>query len=159
MENTRGRMEERIGKVADVLIKLGEVHNDRIEGYSTAAKEIPDRELRSLFLEMAQRSVQSREALSNQIHMLGKEPSEGTSFNGKLFRVWMDAKAILTGNDPAAILNSCETGEEAALEEYDDALQSDLIRESAMSTLLHVQRQELQRDHDRIKALHDHVHV
>jgi hypothetical protein len=34
----------------------------------------------------------------------------------------MDIKSAMTGSDRKAIINSCEYGEEAALDTYDDAL-------------------------------------
>lgn len=58
--------------------------------------------------------------------------------------------------DRKAILNSCEYGEDKALETYNDALENDLDHLSAEhQTMINGQRSLLKADHDHVKALRD----
>jgi len=67
----------------------------------------------------------------------------------------MDLKAAVTSNDRKAILSSCEFGEDAAKKHYQDALEhSEDIAHEALE-IVRKQSAELQKAHDRIKALRD----
>src|SRR4030095_10940921 len=110
------------GKLVSVLNQLVRINKDRIEGYQLAAKEIDDPELKSLFNKYANDSIGYRDELVNDVSSMGGEAAEDTTVSGKAYRVWMEAKATVTGRDRKAILSSCEFGEDAALEAYDDAL-------------------------------------
>jgi len=143
-------------KTIDVLNELVEINNDRIEGYETAYKETEEHDLKSLFGELAGTSKRNNQELSNEILNLGGEPTDSTKVTGKFFRVWMDVKAALTGKDRKAILNSCEFGEDQALETYEDVLKDDLEHLSmGQQSLVHKQHGLLKTDHDKVKRLRD----
>jgi len=143
-------------KNISALNKLIEINNDRIEGYETASKETKDTDLKMLFGELATTSQKNVSELRAEVKNLGGEPEEGTRATGKFFRAWMDVKAALTGNDRHAILDSCEFGEDKALETYESVLEkatSDLTAEQTQ--LVSQQQTTLRADHDRVKALRD----
>ncbi len=146
-------------ELANVLNDLIEINNDRIGGYEKAIKETDDPDLKALFIDMASRSHQFKNELSTELRRLGETPTEGTRNSGKIFRLWMDIKAALTGKDREAILGSCERGEDAALDAYDDGLNSDEALPSNIRQMIEQQKQRLLQDHNRIKALRDSVHV
>lgn len=105
-------------KTIDALNTLVVINNDRIEGYDTASENTEENELNSLFSQFAQTSKKCRNELINEIGKLGGKAADGTNASGKFFRAWMDVKSALTGKDRKAILNSCEQGEERAVETY-----------------------------------------
>ncbi len=143
-------------KSIDVLNTLIEINNDRIEGYETASEETEEQDLKMLFGQFAQTSNRCKQELLNEVNKLGGEPVEGTRTTGKFFRVWMDVKAALTGNDRKAILNSCEYGEDVAVETYQNALknnQSDIT--SDQYALLNAQHGLIKADHDRVRSMRD----
>lgn len=143
-------------KQIDALNKLIEINNDRIEGYETASKEAKDTDLKSLFGELASTSQRNVSELRAEVTRLGGKPEEGTRVTGKFFRAWMDVKAAFTGNDRHTILDSCEFGEDKALETYDSVLEKDNSHLSGEQTQLVSQQQTtLRADHDRVKALRD----
>ena len=143
-------------KAIDALNSLITINNDRIEGYETASKETEEHDLKSLFAQFISTSQKCKQELVKEVHNLGGEIAEGTKTSGKFFRVWMDVKAALTGKDRKAILNSCEYGEDKALETYNDVLENDLEHLSAdHSTLINEQKLQLKADHDHVKALRD----
>ncbi|AWG25891.1 ferritin-like domain-containing protein [Flavobacterium kingsejongi] len=143
-------------KSIDALNKLIEINNDRVEGYETAAKEADSADLKSLFASLQTTSQNNLTELRSEVTRLGGKPEEGTRVTGKFFRAWMDVKAAFTGNDRKTILNSCEFGEDKALETYENVLEEnrgDLAPEQL--ALIAKQQASLTTDHDRVKALRD----
>ncbi len=145
-------------KSVNVLNALIQINNDRIEGYETAAKETEDSDLKSLFAHLQSTSQNNLNGLRIEVMRLGGAPEEGTRVTGKFFRVWMDVKAALTGNDRKAILNSCEFGEDKALETYEDTIEDNSEKlSSEQLAMIREQQTHLRADHDKIKDLRDAV--
>lgn len=142
-------------KNIDALNKLIEINNDRIEGYETASKEANETDLKSLFGELASTSQKNVSELRAEVTRLGGKPEEGTRVTGKFFRAWMDVKAAFTGNDRHTILDSCEFGEDKALEVYESALEDNKNLTAEQIQLVSQQQTALRADHDRVKALRD----
>jgi uncharacterized protein (TIGR02284 family) len=143
-------------KTVAVLNKLITINNDRIEGYETASKETEEQDLKSLFANLSATSNKCKQELDAEVRRLGGEPTEGTKTTGKFFRVWMDVKAALTGKDRKAILNSCEYGEDAAKETYEDALKNDAENLSTeQQVMIKAQHTLLKADHDKVKSMRD----
>lgn len=147
---------EKNEKTVSLLNGLIEINNDRITGYEKAAKETDEEDLKSLFNELADNSRQYRASLIADVVSHGGTPAEGNTTAGKFYHAWMDVKAAFGGKDPKAILSSCEFGEDAALEAYDEALKSDSLTVNARETISK-QRTSLKQSHDKIKAMRDTV--
>jgi len=139
----------------EILNDLVEINNDRIVGYERALKELKDgdADLKSLFTSMIDESRKIRVDLAGEVQALGGEFEAGTTASGKLYRAWMDVKAVFTGNSRHSILANCEYGEDAAQNAYKEALEGDLP--AYIRTTLEAQKQMLKASHDRIKALRD----
>lgn len=143
-------------KSIDALNSLIEINNDRIEGYETASKETEETELKTLFAQLAQTSHECRADLVSEVEALAGTPAEGTKVSGKFFRVWMDVKAALTGKDRKAILDSCEYGEDAAVDTYKKVLENDAPELTAdQITMIEEQYELIAADHDTVKSLRD----
>jgi uncharacterized protein (TIGR02284 family) len=142
----------------DALNTLIQINNDRIEGYKTAAEETEDSDLKTLFAQLSRTSQNCNMALISEVKKLGGTPIEGTKTTGKIYRVWMDFKALLTGKSRSSVLNSCEYGEEVALETYEDVLikhSEDLSAEHQI--LLNGQAALIKADHAKVKSMLDMV--
>uniref|UniRef100_F4CCA6 DUF2383 domain-containing protein n=1 Tax=Sphingobacterium sp. (strain 21) TaxID=743722 RepID=F4CCA6_SPHS2 len=148
MENTKVK--------AEVLNDLIEINNDRIAGYERAIEELDDAntDLVALFRDMIQESRNYNMELISEVQKTGAEIEEGTTASGKIYRAWMDVKAMFTGSDRKAVLASCEGGEDAAQKAYKMAIEEN---ELAPDTLALIQKQKasLKLSHDKIKALRD----
>ena len=144
-------------KTAEILNDLIEINNDRVEGYERASKETSskDADLRSLFDDMATTSRRYANELTQYVRETGNDPAEGTTVRGKIYRAWMDVKATFTGKDRKAILGSCEFGEDATQRAYNEALSSDAEIPAEVRQLIMEQKENLERDHDKIKAMRD----
>lgn len=143
-------------KNIEVLNSLITINNDRIEGYETASKETEEQDLENLFTEFISHSQKCKQELVTEVVKLGGEVEEGTLLSGKFFRVWMDVKAALTGKDRKAILNSCEYGEDVAVDTYKKALISnDEDLSTEQKTMLTAHHTVIKADHDKVKAMRD----
>jgi len=126
--------------------------NDRIAGYERAVAESHDAELRGYYKQLVSQSQQFATDLNTYLTREGGERETSTTLKGKLYRAWMDAKALVTERDEKAILGANIYGEEWALKAYQEAL--------ADQTLTGVMRQAVERQYalsqktyDRLKKL------
>lgn len=142
-------------KSIDILNSLIQINNDRIQGYETASKEADETDLKTLFSHFTETSLKCKADLFAEVKRLGGTPTEGTTTSGKFFRVWMDIKSAVTGSDRKAIVNSCEYGEDVAVQTYNDALahSEDLSAEQLM--MIKEQHSAIKANHDKIKNLRD----
>ncbi|MGK4566351.1 ferritin-like domain-containing protein [Flavobacterium sp. 3HN19-14] len=111
-------------KTIAALNELVEINNDRVEGYETASSETKAADLKGLFSGLQATSQKNLSALRAEVSKLGGTPEEGTRVSGKFFRAWMDVKAALSTDERQTVLNSCEFGEDKALEAYEHVLES-----------------------------------
>lgn len=140
----------------ETLNDLVVINNDRIVGYERALEETSavDTDLKSLFTNMIDESRKIRLDLAGEVQSLGGEFEAGTTTAGKLYRAWMDVKAVFTGSDRYTVLANCERGEDAAQAAYKDALAESHIP-GYIRTMLEAQKQMLRASHDKVKALRD----
>jgi uncharacterized protein (TIGR02284 family) len=141
----------------EVLNDLIRINNDRIDGYEKAIKETDtiDVDLQGLFQKMANESREYVSELTSEVASLGGEVATGTTSSGKIYRVWMDIKATFSGHDRQSVLESCEYGEDAAQEAYDDALASDAEIPVAIRQIITDQKASLLSSHNLIKKYRD----
>ena len=140
----------------EVLNDLVQINNDRIEGYEKARKELKDgdEDLKSLFLNMIEESQKYKLALATEVSALGEDIETGTTTSGKIYRGWMDVKALFTGHDRQTVLNNCEFGEDAAQNAYKMALEEEDLP-SNIRSLISDQKASLRQSHYEIKRLRD----
>lgn len=146
MENNK----ETIETLNDLIL----INNDRIAGYEKAIKELSpeDSDLTTLFETMIDESRKARMELGKEVQVLGGEMADGTMTSGKIYRAWMDVKALFTGHDRNTILSNCEAGEDAAQKAYDSALEEKDLPDYLRETIID-QQQALKYSHDEIRSL------
>lgn len=144
-------------KVIGILNDLVRINQDRVVGYEKAIDELKneDADLSTLFSRYISESRQYGQELTQEVSRLGGEPADGTTNSGKIYRVWMDLKAVVTGHERQTVLNNCEFGEDAAQKAYDTALNSDVDFEPSLRDLLVRQKASLKVGHDEVKRLRD----
>lgn len=140
----------------EVLNDLIQINNDRIVGYQKASEELSaeDQDLKSVFAEMIIQSQQNKSALTQEVQVLGEEPEKGTTTSGKIYRTWMDLKAVFTGHDRHTVLENCEFGEDSAKKAYKMAVETEGLS-AYLYTLIADQQAALKQSHDKIKNLRD----
>jgi len=143
-------------KTSAVITDLIVINNDRYEGYKTASEETKESDLKELFNKYSAQSNGFAGELRSFVPAGEDQPkSDETKNTGKLYRTWMDLKAAVTAGNRKAILASCEFGEDAAKKHYEDALENANEIPSEALEIVRKQKEELQKAHDRIKALRD----
>ena len=140
----------------EILNDLIQINNDRIVGYERAIKELKDEDvdLKELFRDMIGESHTFKMELATEVSASGADTETGTTNSGKIYRAWMDVKAVFTGHDRKTVLSNCEAGEDAAQKAYKAALEDEDLPEYLHSIILN-QKEKLKRSHDKIKALRD----
>ena len=141
----------------EVLNDLIRINHDRTEGYHKAVEELKptDIDLKTMFTNMANTSVQYSNSLSSEVRNLGGTPATDSTQSGKLYRVWMDIKSGITARDRKSVLALCEFGEDAALKAYNLALESDAEIPADVRQLILEQKEALQSSHDVVKRYRD----
>ena len=137
----------------EILNDLIEINNDRIAGYERAIKELKDGDddLKILFENMIDESRNARLALGEEVQVLGGTMETGTTASGKIYRAWMDVRAVFTGHDRHTVLANCHTGEDAA-KAYKAALEAEHLP-AYLREMIEKQQRQLKSSHDEIKAL------
>ena len=120
---------EKSKEVIEVLNDLVMINNDRITGYQRAVKELKsdDCDLKTLFDKMIVESQQIKSDLTHEIQVLRGDVEKGSTEMGKIYRAWMDVKALFTGENRHSILSNCEAGEDAAQKAYQKALETERL--------------------------------
>ena len=97
------------------LNDLTETCKDGELGYDTAAENVRNTQLDSVFRDYAkQRSHFARE-LQAEVERLGGKSLVSGTLGATLFRGWIHLKAALSDGDGGAIVAACESGEEVAV--------------------------------------------
>ena len=145
---------EKSREIVEVLNDLVMINNDRINGYQRAIKELKsgDTDLKTLFDQMIVESQQIKSDLAHEIQVLHGDVEDGTTEMGKIYRAWMEVKAVFTGDSRHTILSNCEAGEDAAQRAYSKALETEKLP-AFIRDLLRTQQEELRASHDQIRDL------
>ncbi len=143
-------------QVIEILNDLIQINNDRIVGYEKAIEELEqkDYDLKIIFATMIDQSREARIALGHEVQVLGGQMDRSTTNSGKIYRTWMDLKAVFTDRDRHAVVANCETGEDAAQRAYAEALAEESLP-SFLREMVSKQKQSFKASHDEIKALRE----
>ena len=134
-----------------VINHLIEISIDGEDGYVKASEEIDNQQLKQYLLRKSDQVKESVNELQSLVRELGGEPSDTASIGGKIHRMWIDIKTLITQNDTLAVLEELERGEDVALHEFREASKEDLPNNVA-----HVVARLLagaQRNHDEIRDM------
>lgn len=151
---------ETLEKKADLLNKLIEINNDRIEGYGKAIEIISNIgyvDLQTVFEKYRDQSIQFKAELTPLVHRTGEEPTDDTRTSGKLFRVWMDIKSAVAPSSSKAVLESCERGEDEFKAVYRQCLEEATSHAIDMVPIIQSQAELQLAAHDHIKELRDNT--
>ncbi|HEV3413576.1 MAG TPA: PA2169 family four-helix-bundle protein [Puia sp.] len=148
MQNTKETIE--------VLNDLVQINNDRIIGYERAIRETKpkDEDLKILYATMIAESHRNKIALAVEVQVLGAEIEQGATTSGKIYRAWMDVKAIFTGNSRQTILSNCEAVENSTQRAYHTALEHESLP-AYIRELLVRQKEALRSNNDEIRTMRD----
>lgn len=125
-------------KTISVLNDLLNITNDRIAGFAKVADKVWDNysSLRPAYDDMVAESWDMKQDLIDLITAKGGDADNTTSVSGALHRAWIDVKNTFTKDKDESTLENVVFGEKAAIDAYDNALESgDLCPESTTLVL------------------------
>ena len=142
-------------EIIDVLNDLIKVNNDRLGAYEKAIHEAKqeDTDLKILFASMVAESHRMKIALATEVQTLDAKVEDGKTTEGKIYGVWRELKAVISGHNRHAILSNCEAVEDAAQKAYRIALKNPLP--AFIRDLLTQQLDILQASHEEVRSLRD----
>lgn len=120
-------MDNKNKELINELNHLIAIAEDGRLGYENAAKDVKDPGLQSLFSRFSNERAGYVTKLRSHVTSLGGDPDDDGGPLGAIHRVWIDLKSAFTSGDRDAIINACTTGEEAAINAYESALERDFI--------------------------------
>ena len=128
---------------------------DGQQGFLTASQNIEDADIKHLFNEYSLQRAKFAGELQSAAHSIlgNSNPEETGSLAGALHRGWINLKTALEGKDRHDILAECERGEDVAVGQYKKILEHNLP--APLRDLAAQQSAEVQKAHDRVKALRD----
>ncbi|MDQ7949662.1 MAG: PA2169 family four-helix-bundle protein [Pedobacter sp.] len=115
---------ENNAQIISDLKGLINIANDGKEGYESASEITNDPQLKSLFLKFAsERALYAEELKAHIAKHGGTSTNDSGGILGAIHRTWIDIKQALSSKEDEAILAAIETGENAALEKYEKAME------------------------------------
>jgi uncharacterized protein (TIGR02284 family) len=140
-------------KIASVLNDLVETSRDGAAGFQACAEGATDSMLKAFFVTRTQQCDEAVRELNLEVVHHGGKPVEHGSAAGALRRAWTNIRTAVSSNDNLAVLEECESAEDAALASYRKALQEDLP--AHVKTLVQKQCDGAKANHDRVRKLRD----
>jgi uncharacterized protein (TIGR02284 family) len=130
------------GDIARAYNDLVEINKTAAKGYQEAAEGASSGELKASLSKMSQQRAQFASELSQHAHQYGINPEDTNTVESlaadaaaAVHRGWINIKSVITGQDDAAILGECETGDATALTAYETALKSTELPAEARSVI------------------------
>lgn len=111
--------------VVMMLNSLTEVCHNAHDGYMEAANAINSAAYRTMFAEYALQRRRFASQLANLVRDLGGEPDDDGVHDS-----WRNIRAVLMGGDHGAIFQEIEQAEDAAINTYEQALDSENVPET-----------------------------
>ncbi|WP_205504558.1 ferritin-like domain-containing protein [Rufibacter psychrotolerans] len=152
-------MENKNEKVMDVLNDLVETARDGRKGYETAAGAVDNTRIKAELERFAHQRAVFVSELESIAQQHGNSTSNTTTVEGAalqaagaVHRGWINLKSAVGANDSKAILGECETGDEAAIKAYDNALNTEGLPVDLL-TVIQRQRQEIMATKQTITSL------
>jgi uncharacterized protein (TIGR02284 family) len=139
--------------ISSVLNSLIETCKDGQHGFATAAEDVKNPGLKSLFYELSMERGRFISELEHLVRSVGEDPEQSGSVAGAMHRAWIDLKSAIATGSEHSILAECERGEDSAVSEYREALEHELPTQ--VRNVVQQQYVAVQQAHDRVKELRD----
>ncbi len=113
-------------ELKEKLNKIIEICEDGYKGYATAADNLQNSDLTTLFGRLSQQRKLFAEELRNDVREYGIELNESGSVKGFFHRTWLSAKAVFSFDVDDSVINSSLTGEKEAKDVYTETITMDM---------------------------------
>jgi uncharacterized protein (TIGR02284 family) len=144
-------MANEMSEIRSTLNDLIETCKDSQEGFHSAAEELKDPEIHTLFLKLYLQRSEFAGELQAEVTRIGGEPATSGSTTRAIHRGWVGLKTAIAADTDHAILEEAERGEDAAAKNYIRVLRKDLP--SDLESIVSRQFREIQQAHHTIREL------
>lgn len=144
-------------ELVSTLNALIETCDDGELGFRTCSECERNPSRKILFMDRALQCAAAAAELQGLVRGRGGNPTTSGTVKGAMHRRWIDVKAAILGKDDEAVLRECVRGEDAALQNYRNALEKDLPIE--IRRVVERQYQGALRNHDMVKHLLDQAGI
>jgi uncharacterized protein (TIGR02284 family) len=138
-------------EVVSVLNGLIETLKDGQNGFTTAAEKAKEPALKSLFSKYASQRAEYSTELQSLVSQLGGDPATSGHATATLHRGWMNLKEALSKDEDKALIDESESGEDAAMKAYKEAVAKSLPPE--VQTVIQKQFSGIQEAHGVVRDL------
>jgi len=139
-------------EAVSTLNNLIETLKDGKNGFESAAQDVKDSRVKTVFLECAQERARLAGELQAEVRRLGGDPETSGSVSAAVHRGWINLKNALGGGEKA-ILEEAERGEDVAVKSFEKALKENLPADVA--GVVRRQYDQVKRAHDTVRDLRD----
>jgi uncharacterized protein (TIGR02284 family) len=139
-------------EAVSTLNGLIETLKDGKTGFETAAGDVRDARVKTVFQELARQRAQFAGELQAEVKRIGGDPEKTGSTAAALHRGWINLKSALGGGEKS-ILNEAERGEDEAVRSFEKASKENLPPDVA--GVVRRQYAEVKKAHDRVRDLRD----
>ena len=139
-------------EAVSTLNTLIETLEDGKNGFESAAGNVKDAGVKTVFHEFAQQRARLATELQAEVTRLGGAPEVSGSATAAAHRGWINLKSALGGGEKS-ILNEAERGEDITVHAYEKAMKEKLSPDVA--GVVSRQYSEVKAAHDKVKALRD----
>lgn len=146
--------EDKHDNTVNVLQSIIEKNYDAEKGYKTAMQKAENADLKRFLQHQAVKRSRFATEIDQEIRKLGEAPKETGSVTGSLHRTWINIKSSLSGDSDESVLEEVITGEKASVNDYQDALEDNLLAPQ-ISAVLKAQLAEIQGTLSKVKTLED----
>ena len=134
------------------LNDLIETLKDGQNGFETAAANVKDMRVKSVFTDLAKERTRLAGELQSEVSRLGGSPEESGSTSASVHRGWINLKSALGGGEKS-ILNEAERGEDVAVSSFEKAMQAKLPPD--IEGVVRRQYMQVKQAHDKVRGLRD----
>lgn len=114
--------------VNHMLNRLLTRNYDAEKGYQQVAEKVDSPELETL----CQNNYKERYRFGHDIKEMEKQygvkPDKGSSLVADAHRAWINVKDLITGNSDAAVIAEARRGEQMAIDDYMEAVESEALK-------------------------------
>jgi len=139
-------------EIITTLNGLIETCRDGQNGFKEAAENIEDQQIKRFCFEQSAERARFVGELQQEVRALGGDPENTGSSAAAMHRAWIDLKSTFGGGD-GAIIAACETGEDHAVEQYEEALGGGLP--ANVRAIVERQYHSVKQAHDRVRIMRD----
>lgn len=138
-------------EIISVLNDLVETCKDGEHGFHEAADAVSDSRLKELFEMYSQQRARFASELQQEVRRLDGDPEERGHIAASLHRGWINLKSAVTGRDDGAIIAEVERGEDAAVNNYQEALKN--VLPASLRNMIETQFDAIKHAHEQVRSL------